>query len=208
MSSGTHSRRSILGGMVGAAAALISRRSSGDEKTTAPATDQWKCTQVWSCYDYRYPDREIYCPPPNNNSCEYEFTGWGLTEEDAVADLNRKAALIWGPKCAMKSAVAKPKTPRYCTPPAVIPSEPSSIKMVCCSGYCASSSFRISLPGCLQVVIAFDGYGSRRISALRDAREKAEKFAASIQGRICCKVHSVVKPCCQRPVVVGCASCG
>lgn len=202
-----HSRRKVLGGIVGAVAALCCRRSSGDEKPKAPATDQWTCTQIWSCYDYRSPDREIYCPPPNNYSCQKPLTGYGATKEAAVADLNMKA-MKFAQECAKRSAVAKEKEQRICNDPSVVPSEPSKIRMVCCSGYCASSSFRILLPDCSHVDIAFPGYGNRRISALRDAREKAELFAASIHGRICCKLNSVVNPCCQRPVVVGCASCG
>lgn len=206
MLSPLHSRRQILGGIAGAGAALICRRSWGDEKVVPDPN--WHCEQVWSCFD-RNTGKPVNCPNPSSNSCEQKIYGQGLTKDLAVQDLNNNAANMMGPKCARNGgAIAKASSAMSCTPPNFQGEKLAETRMVCCNGFHAMSSFRISLPNCKIVDIAFDGCGVRRIVALRDARLKAEQFAASICGRICCKLGSVVTPCCERPVVLGCSSCG
>jgi hypothetical protein len=207
MSNPSHSRRRVLGGMVGAAGALNWRRSSGDEKEVATTISQWKCEQVWSCYNYQN-GYEISCPPPANGSCRTKIEGWGATEDAAVADLNRRVADYMGPKCSGLRAIPKAYSPRSCTAPELAGQPQSNSRMVCFNGYHAISSFKISLPNCKTIDMAFDGYGTRRVSALRDARNEAELFAASVCGRICRKLNSLVEPCCQRPAVPNCSSCG
>jgi hypothetical protein len=200
------SRRQAIGGIVGVAGALIGTRSWGDEKQAPAPTSLWVCEQVWSCYDRRS-GQEVMCGSPPV-SCEVTIYGKGPTEDAAKANLALNAVMYMGPKCALNGGtVAKAKGPRNCTAPDLV-GKLDKVGMVCCSGFHAVSSFRISLPNCTSYDLGFDGYGTRRIAALRDARAAAESFAALICGRICCKLASVVKPCCERPVVRSCSSCG
>jgi hypothetical protein len=202
------SRRQAISGIVGVAGALIGTRSWGDEKQAPAPISEWVCEQVWSCYDRRSGNEIERCPTNPSGLCEELITGKGPTEEAAIANLNINAATRMGPKCAANGgAIAKAKGPRNCTAPDLV-GKLDKVGMVCCSGFHAVSSFRISLPNCTSYDLGFDGYGTRRIAALRDARAAAEIFAASICGRICCKLASVVKPCCERPVVRSCSSCG